>query len=41
MLRIKDKVPVRSYSGEKWKTNRTNKKYLALDFEHRCAYCDD
>ena len=41
MLRIKGKVPVRSYSGEKWKTNRTNKKYLALDFEHRCAYCDD
>ena len=41
MLRIKDKVPVRSYSGEKWKTNKTNKKYLALDFEHRCAYCDD
>lgn len=41
MLRIKAKVPVRSYSGEKWKTNKTNKKYLAQDFNHRCAYCDD
>lgn len=41
MLRIKAKVPVRSYSGEKWKTNKTNKKYLAQDFDHRCAYCDD
>ena len=41
MLRIKEKTPVRSYSGESWKTNKTNKKYLAKDFEHRCAYCDD
>lgn len=41
MLRIKAKVPVRSYSGEKWRTNKTNKKYLAQDFNHRCAYCDD
>lgn len=41
MLMIKAKRPVRSYSGEKWKTNKTNKKYLAKDFDHRCAYCDD
>ena len=41
MLRIKAKIPVRSYSGDKWKTNKTNKKYLAQDFDHRCAYCDD
>lgn len=41
MLRIKEKIPVRSYSGEQWKTNRTNKKHLAEDFDHRCAYCDD
>ena len=41
MLMIKAKMPVRSYSGEKWKTNKTNKKYLAKDFDHRCAYCDD
>ena len=38
---LKKEVPVRSYTGEKWKTNTTNKKYLAIDFKHRCAYCDD
>ncbi len=38
---LKKEVPVRSYTGEKWITNKTNKKYLAIDFKHRCAYCDD
>lgn len=38
---LKKEIPVRSYTGEKWKTNTTNKKYLATDFKHRCAYCDD
>ena len=38
---LKKEVPVRSYTGEKWTTNTTNKKYLAIDFKHRCAYCDD
>lgn len=38
---LKKEIPVRSYTGEKWKTNTTNKKYLAIDFKHRCAYCDD
>ena len=38
---LKKEIPVRSYSGEAWKTNRTNKKYLAKDFKNRCAYCDD
>ena len=38
---LKKEVPVRSYTGEKWRTNATNKKYLAIDFNHRCAYCDD
>lgn len=38
---IKKEKPVRSYTGEKWKTNKTNKKYLAVDFKNRCAYCDD
>lgn len=38
---LKKEIPVRSYSGEVWKTNRTNKKYLAKDFKNRCAYCDD
>lgn len=38
---LKKEVPVRSYTGEKWTTNTTNKKHLAIDFKHRCAYCDD
>ena len=38
---LKKEIPIRSYTGEKWITNRTNKKYLAIDFKHRCAYCDD
>lgn len=38
---LRDKVPVRSYHGEKYHTNSTNKKYLAKDFGHRCAYCND
>lgn len=41
MLSIKKNRPKRSYSGEKWKTNSTNKKYLRIDFNARCAYCDD
>lgn len=38
---IKREIPKRSYHGNKWKTNKTNKKHLAEDFKHRCAYCDD
>ncbi|MED1722055.1 HNH endonuclease [Brevibacillus parabrevis] len=38
---IKNKKPVRSFTGEKWRTNGTNKKYLAADFDNKCAYCDD
>lgn len=38
---LKREIPVRSYTGERWITNKTNKKYLAIDFKHRCAYCDD
>ena len=38
---LKKKIPVRSHTGEFRKTNPSNKKYLAIDFEHRCAYCDD
>lgn len=38
---LKTKIPTRSYTGEFRKTNSSNKKYLAIDFEHRCAYCDD
>ncbi|MCX0359272.1 HNH endonuclease [Clostridium perfringens] len=41
MGRIKEKKPVRSYTGEKWMTNSSNKKRLVKDFEHKCAYCDD
>lgn len=38
---IKKKIPQRSHSGEFRLTNKTNKKYLVEDFEHRCGYCDD
>lgn len=38
---LRKKLPVRSYHGEKFQTNKTNKKYLARDFEYRCAYCND
>lgn len=41
MGRIQIEKPVHSYSGDKWKTNKTNKKYLKQDFHSRCAYCDD
>lgn len=41
MIKIKKIKPKRTYTGEKWKTNQTNKKYLAEDFHYRCAYCDD
>lgn len=38
---LREKRPIRSYHGEKFRTNSTNKKYLAEDFGHRCAYCND
>lgn len=38
---LREIKPTRSYHGERFRTNRTNKKYLAKDFRHRCAYCDD
>lgn len=38
---IKQKIPKRSYSGINWMTNKANKKRLIIDFEHKCAYCDD
>ncbi|MBT2285812.1 HNH endonuclease [Paenibacillus polymyxa] len=38
---IKIRKPTRSYTGIMWITNGTNKKYLAPDFDNRCAYCDD
>lgn len=38
---LREKKPIRTYHGEKFRTNRTNKRYLAKDFSHRCAYCDD
>lgn len=41
LKQIKKERPIRSYSGEKWKTNSVNKRHLADDFKHRCAYCDD
>lgn len=41
MSKLRKKIPVRTYSGEQWRTNKTNKKYLAKDFENRCCYCND
>lgn len=41
MVSIKAKKPVRSYTGEMWITNSSNKLRLAKDFENKCAYCDD
>ena len=38
---LKKSIPIHSYSGEYSKNNTTNKKALARDFNHRCAYCDD
>lgn len=38
---LKKEKPRRSYAGIHWKTNASNKKRLAEDFGHRCAYCDD
>ena len=38
---LREKKPVRSYHGERFHTNKTNKKHLAQDCNHRCVYCDD
>lgn len=41
MQNIHIKRPSHSYKGTKWKTMKTNKKYLKKDFHGRCAYCGD
>lgn len=41
MREIKQKKPIRSYTGIKWRTNKSNKKRLVKDFDNKCAYCDD
>ena len=41
MSKLRDEIPKRSYKGEMWITNKTNKKYLAIDFKNRCCYCND
>lgn len=41
LISIKKQIPQRSYSGEKWRTNASNKKRLVIDFQRRCGYCDD
>ncbi len=38
---LKREIPIHSHSGNFRRTNSSNKKYLAEDFSHRCAYCDD
>lgn len=40
-MNVKQKIPHRSYSGVVWTTNKSNKKRLIMDFENKCAYCDD
>lgn len=40
-MNVKQKTPQRSYTGIMWKTNQSNKKRLIIDFNNRCAYCDD
>lgn len=41
MAQIKQRKPVRSLSGEPYRTNSTIKRYLAPDFHNKCGYCDD
>lgn len=41
MENLKRHIPIRSYSGEAWITNISNKKRLVIDFNCKCAYCDD
>ena len=38
---LKKQLPERSYHGTTFVTMHINKKHLAKDFLHRCAYCDD
>lgn len=38
---LREEVPKRSRTGQFAKTNRTYKKYLMVDFKHKCAYCGD
>ena len=40
-MKIKQKIPIRSHTGVQWTTNKSNKKRLIIDFEKKCAYCDD
>lgn len=38
---IKARKPIRSHTGICWITNISNKQRLVIDFDHKCAYCDD
>ena len=40
-MNVKQKIPHRLYTGVRWRTNKLNKEQLIIDFEHKCAYCDD
>ena len=40
-MEIRSKLPSKSFTGIVYKTYQTNKKYLAQDFDNRCAYCND
>lgn len=41
MESVKSKKPIRSFTGEVWRTNRSNKQRLVEDFDKKCGYCDD
>lgn len=41
MEKVKKIIPQRSFTGEVWITNASNKKRLIKDFHNCCAYCDD
>ncbi|WP_375199891.1 HNH endonuclease [Lysinibacillus sp. RS11] len=41
MGKIHDTKPIRSHTGEVWRTNSSNKKRLAVDFYNKCGYCGD
>ena len=40
-MEIRSTLPKKTFTGIVYKTYQTNKKYLAQDFNNRCAYCND
>lgn len=40
-MNIREKVPVRTYNKKELSHYRYYKKYLEIDFENKCCYCND